>query len=87
MFYFLWAVKNLVNNRRKTIRNILFIMAASSILFLLFSFQRGSVLQHEASLRGNIGDILIGARSGDYTEDVFEKGCKRNSVLLNYWRY
>lgn len=67
MFYFLWAVKNLVNNRRKTIRNILFIMAASSILFLLFSFQRGSVLQHEASLRGNIGDILIGARSGDYT--------------------
>lgn len=62
MFLWKWAAKNLLNNRRKTLKRILFFAIMSSLLFLSVAFLNGTTVQMKASIRESQSDLFIANR-------------------------
>lgn len=99
MFYFLWAIKGLLKNYLRTIRNIFFIALVTSIVFILFAFRQGAHEQMEASVRTNYGDIEIISRERETSLEEVEAYIRKeyqgemeallpklrlNNVLINH---
>jgi|GEM_PF-6006969 len=65
MFLWKWAAKNLLNNREKTLKRILFSALMSSLLFLSVSFLNGTTIQMKESIRESQSDLFITNRVFD----------------------
>lgn len=67
MFYFLWAIKNLYRNKKRTLGTSVFIIIVSLMLFLNFAFLKGTQKQMKETTREYVGDISLSVRSEDYS--------------------
>ncbi len=84
MFYFLWALKNLYRNKKRTLGTCALIIIVSLVLFLDFAFLKGTQKQMKETMREYLGDISLRVRSEDYNlapvKKHLENGNYKNSL-------
>jgi len=73
MFYFIWALKNLYRNKKRTLGTGVLIIIVSLVLFLDFAFLRGTKKQMKDTMRKSLGDISMRVRSEDYNLAAVKK--------------